>query len=396
MENYNQFVKEFKEYQSGESNWYKGLYDDPSNSNNTREYGFNKEWGASGKQDDPFFLQEFEGGNGNDKYREENVPYEPIVPSPNYKCQDGWLSIRSEMNYKYLWMHTGENMWMGATATMDTPLHRKSFKVYPVVENCGDGGWVMLQEGDSEGFIMMVGPSATAAGDSDEWVVKIGTANQAAARNDSQYHFLIEADGYMLNRGAMAMVNVMPESEYAVRGHSGGWDRKQPAGREYGAMMHFQYINSSFVEDAIRKEQREETEANEQDQKYIQQIASFPQSSEKRVISFGLYGAKPKYTMGAIKNVQLAATYFPGWVCRFYFTSDVPEDVKTRLAGLGAELLPIPGGMGYTSGMFWRFMVAADPTVDRYIVRDTDSRLNSRDRYCLVGLFLDCLLTSVV
>ena len=36
--------------------------------------------------------------------------------------------------------------------------------------------------------------------------------------------------------------------------------------------------------------------------------------------------------------------------------------------------------MGNTSGMFWRFMVASDPTVDRYIIRDVDSRLNARDR----------------
>jgi hypothetical protein len=29
--------------------------------------------------------------------------------------------------------------------------------------------------------------------------------------------------------------------------------------------------------------------------------------------------------------------------------------------------------------MFWRFLVADDPTVDRYIVRDSDSRLNARE-----------------
>ena len=35
------------------------------------------------------------------------------------------------------------------------------------------------------------------------------------------------------------------------------------------------------------------------------------------------------------------------------------------------------GGIG---GMFWRFLVAADETVDRFIVRDSDSRLNTRER----------------
>lgn len=145
-------------------------------------------------------------------------------------------------------------------------------------------------------------------------------------------------------------------------------------------MMHLQFINSSYVEEAMLKEEREETEAREKDEEYIAQIKKFPISSEKRVISFGLYGSNPKYTTGAIHNVQLASTYFPGWVCRFYVTSDVPQDVLTKLKELGAEIEDIPSGMGYTSGMFWRFMVASDDTVDRYIVRDTDSRLNSRDR----------------
>ena len=33
--------------------------------------------------------------------------------------------------------------------------------------------------------------------------------------------------------------------------------------------------------------------------------------------------------------------------------------------------------------MFWRFLVADDPTVDRYIIRDSDSRLNARDRFAV-------------
>lgn len=31
--------------------------------------------------------------------------------------------------------------------------------------------------------------------------------------------------------------------------------------------------------------------------------------------------------------------------------------------------------------MFWRFLVASDPSVDRYVIRDVDSRLNARDRF---------------
>jgi len=34
---------------------------------------------------------------------------------------------------------------------------------------------------------------------------------------------------------------------------------------------------------------------------------------------------------------------------------------------------------GSKVGMLWRFTVVADPTVDRFIVRDVDSRLNYRE-----------------
>jgi hypothetical protein len=101
----------------------------------------------------------------------------------------------------------------------------------------------------------------------------------------------------------------MPEAEYSVRGHSGGWDRSKPAGREYGSMMHFQLVNSSLVEDAIVKEEREAKEALEQDKKRLEIIKGYPVSEEKRVISYGLYGSNPKYTTGAIKNAELAKVY---------------------------------------------------------------------------------------
>ena len=58
---------------------------------------------------------------------------------------------------------------------------------------------------------------------------------------------------------------------------------------------------------------------------------------EKRVISFGLYGANPKYVSGAMRNAELQPTLFPGWVCRFYVDDSVPESAIRQLHSLGAE-----------------------------------------------------------
>ena len=231
----------------------------------------------------------------------------------------------------------------------------------------------------------MVKPTGTFA--VDEWVVKIGTDSLVESANDTQYHFLLENDGYILNRAAVAFVNVITEAEYAVRGHSSSWDRTKPAGREYGAMMHYQLVEEKFVLEAIAKEEKEQKEAADMDKTYIEQIKGMAVATnrlkEKRIISFGLYGAREKYTQGAIRNAEISQTYFPGWVCRFYVTNDVPTTVVDKLKDLGAEIEQIPPSMGYSSGMFWRFMVAQDSTVDRYIVRDVDSRLNARDAFAV-------------
>jgi hypothetical protein len=83
---------------------------------------------------------------------------------------------------------------------------------------------------------------------------------------------------------------------------------------------------------------------------------------------------------GSLNEILYNFDDFPGWKCRFYVADDVLNLTISVLKDLGADIEYIPPGMGKMSGMFWRFMVADDPTVDRYIIRDVDSRLNSRDR----------------
>jgi len=58
-----------------------------------------KEWGSTGLHDD-FFLEEFDRGRdktGGDK-QDVDAPNEP---SDKFRCQEGWVSIRSELS-KYL------------------------------------------------------------------------------------------------------------------------------------------------------------------------------------------------------------------------------------------------------------------------------------------------------
>ncbi len=345
-----------------------GLYDDYAEE-------LESEWGLGGEE-------------------EEIEDTTPIEPSTKFRCPPhppDWVTIRSELNYKYMWIHGNDNLWMSATATMDTPLHHKAFEVIPVSDDCL-GGWVRLRESDNNGFLRMVPPVNESeimlpTVDNpfppllppDIWTVHPDSDSIEVTRTDKSYHFLLEEDGYLLNRGSMAFVNVI-SPDYEVRGHGSSRYKKRPAKREYSSMMRFQFINDTVIEIDRNKQRHDEREAKDMDDELIEKIKQFSNAvNEKRVISFGLYGTNDKYTVGAIRNVELAKIYFPGWVCRFYVADDVPNEIITKLKELGAEISVIPTGKGYISGMFWRFLVASDETVDRYIIRDTDSRMNSRD-----------------
>ena len=95
-----------------------------------------------------------------------------------------------------------------------------------------------------------------------------------------------------------------------------------------------------------------------------------------KVIAFSLWGKNPKYTIGSIRNTELAKEIYPGWICRFYTGDDVSEDIENQLIDNGAEVCKMDGSSW--NGMFWRFF-AADSD-DIMISRDTDSRLGTREK----------------
>ena len=98
-----------------------------------------------------------------------------------------------------------------------------------------------------------------------------------------------------------------------------------------------------------------------------------------KIISFSLWGNNPKYTHGAIHNVNLQLRLLPDWKCRFYIDeTSVPPSITDELSKK-AEI--INKGKGDWRGMFWRFEAAED--ADIMISRDCDSRLSEREVCCL-------------
>jgi len=100
--------------------------------------------------------------------------------------------------------------------------------------------------------------------------------------------------------------------------------------------------------------------------------------SGQNVIAFSLWGTAPFYGYGAMINLVLSRTVYPGWTCRFYIDASVPRACVAFLADNGADVRRMedeyPG-----VGLFQRFLVMNDPAVGRFLVRDCDARLSAAE-----------------
>jgi len=99
----------------------------------------------------------------------------------------------------------------------------------------------------------------------------------------------------------------------------------------------------------------------------------------KKVISYSIYGNNPKYTVGLLKNLELRDTIYPEWINYVYYNNTVPQEMieqyktinDTELFNMDSYNCP---------GMLWRLFVK---DADIVISRDSDSRLNMREKYAV-------------
>lgn len=97
----------------------------------------------------------------------------------------------------------------------------------------------------------------------------------------------------------------------------------------------------------------------------------------RKLITFTLYGDDPKYVVGMYKNLELQKTFYPDWEIIIYHDNSLTSEVIDRLSQYGATLRNVDGCGIYAAG--WRFMANNEDNVERFIVRDSDSRLSQRE-----------------
>lgn len=94
-------------------------------------------------------------------------------------------------------------------------------------------------------------------------------------------------------------------------------------------------------------------------------------------VAFSLFGSAPLYCRGAISNAEQYPKFLPGWKVIIWLDASVPKEVQAKLRSLGAELRTPPPTL--LNGMFWRFLIMDDPKIERFVVRDCDSRPLKRE-----------------
>jgi hypothetical protein len=101
----------------------------------------------------------------------------------------------------------------------------------------------------------------------------------------------------------------------------------------------------------------------------------------RNIIAYTLFGDSPRFCEPAVKNVEVAAELFPQWRCRVYLDDTVPAEVHRRLHDAGAQVVDMSGqARDGVHALMWRFLVADDPEVTRFLIRDGDSLLSEREQ----------------
>ena len=97
-----------------------------------------------------------------------------------------------------------------------------------------------------------------------------------------------------------------------------------------------------------------------------------------KYLSFSLWGDKPIYNVGAIRNSELWKEIYPDWLMVVYYDNTVPLDTIERLESNGVDCYDMTDKNLY--GMFWRFFAVGLPDSEYCSFRDCDSRISEREK----------------
>ena len=144
------------------------------------------------------------------------------------------------------------------------------------------------------------------------------------------------------------------------------------------------YNNDNYKE-ILYNELREKLEIKRKNNLLYNQVKQEEIKEIKKIISFSLWGKEEFYNYGAYENAVIAKELFPDWICRFYY-SNIDPDILYLLKNMNNVELICKDDDKYQdnlSNTLWRFYPAFYEKDIILIVRDTDSRLNMKEKIAI-------------
>src|SRR3990167_6444393 len=94
-------------------------------------------------------------------------------------------------------------------------------------------------------------------------------------------------------------------------------------------------------------------------------------------ISFCLYGDNPMHLSGMIRNLKLSESIYPGWKVFVFHDESLAHDRVKQMESSGAVMHNCKEWSHPKK--FMRLRIVEIPGISRFIIRDADSRLNTRE-----------------
>lgn len=153
-----------------------------------------------------------------------------------------------------------------------------------------DKEWVALKTRDR--FLEMVPKTQPMA-----WIVR-ATATQLQQR----HHWHIDSEGRIFNRESKAYVNLIKDAGFAVRGHGNNPEKGSAAKAEPTTSFEIQERDTEEIKKAQVQELHVVQSETQLEEDYLKRVQALPSSTEKRVVSYGLYGTNPKCETNSMRR----------------------------------------------------------------------------------------------
>ena len=101
-----------------------------------------------------------------------------------------------------------------------------------------------------------------------------------------------------------------------------------------------------------------------------------------KVISFSLWGNKPIYQVGSIRNAKQAKDFYPDFECWFYIHEPtVPKETIEKLQQfVNVKIIYKTGDLSKIKPMMWRFEAIDEPNIELIMSRDVDTKILLREK----------------